>query len=140
MHDQFIAVRIAELRHPADRRLDFFHFETDAAFFQRAIVASMSSTSKATVVPSRDGFQSGWQPTPMVVGPRSYSTQAPSIAAGGRLQFERLLIKFPRSFFVRNSDGDKCYFFDHKHSPFSFSGFNLWIINLLPSGSCTTAM
>src|SRR6266480_2971153 len=29
---------------------------------------------------------------------------------------------------------------DHLQIPFSFSGFNLWMINLFPSGSCTTAM
>src|SRR4029077_17205982 len=44
------------------------------------------------------------------------------------------------TFLVGNGDGDKCDFFDHGHGSFSFSGFNLWIINLLPSGSCTTAM
>src|SRR5207249_1114040 len=46
--------------------------------FSFSIVASMSSTSKATVVPSRDGCLAGCQPTPIEVGPKSYSTHAPS--------------------------------------------------------------
>jgi hypothetical protein len=33
MHDEFVAVRIAELRHPANWRLGLFHVEGDAAFF-----------------------------------------------------------------------------------------------------------
>src|SRR5438105_9362878 len=57
-----------------------------------------------------------------------------------RLQLKRFLIKFPRPFFVRNGDGDKSNFLDHQHTPLWFSGFNLWIINLFPSGSCTTAI
>ena len=57
-----------------------------------------------------------------------------------RLQFQCFLIKFPRAFRIGNGDRDKCYFLDHAQIPFSFSGFNLWMMSLLPSGSCTTAM
>src|SRR4029077_10821356 len=48
--------------------------------FSFVMLASMSSTSKATVVPSRERFHGGLQPTPIVVGPKSYSTHAPSMA------------------------------------------------------------
>ena len=34
MHDQLVPVGIAKLRHPADRRLDFLHIESNTAFFQ----------------------------------------------------------------------------------------------------------
>src|SRR6202043_2916707 len=56
------------------------------------------------------------------------------------LQLKRFLIKLSRAFLVGHGDGDECNFLDHGHGSFAFSGFNLWIINLLPSGSCTTAM
>src|ERR1700694_2871300 len=56
------------------------------------------------------------------------------------LQLQRFLIKFPSPFLIGNGDGDKCDFLDYGHGCFSFSGFNLWMINLLPSGSWTTAM
>src|SRR6266404_9955271 len=59
---------------------------------------------------------------------------------GRGFQLERFLIELSCAFLVGNGDGDKCDFFDHGHGSFSFSGFNLWIINLLPSWSCTTAM
>ena len=33
VHDQFVPIRIAELRHPAHRRLEFFHIELHTALF-----------------------------------------------------------------------------------------------------------
>src|ERR1700745_2999425 len=54
---------------------------------------------------------------------------------GSRLQLESFLVKFARAFCIRDGNGDKRYLFNHKQGSFSFSGFNLWITMLLPSGS-----
>src|SRR5207244_2200269 len=51
------------------------------------------------------------------------------------LQLQRFLIKFSSALRVGNGNGYKCNFFDHKQTPFSFSGFSLWMTNLFPWGS-----
>src|SRR5713101_7112893 len=52
----------------------------------------------------------------------------------GRLQLECFLIEFPCALRVAYSDGDECDFVcNHLQTPFSFSGFNLWIIPEVPN-------
>src|SRR5205085_12167396 len=56
------------------------------------------------------------------------------------LELERFLIKLSRAFLVRNGNGNKCDFFNHMQGPFSFSGFNLCMTMLFPSGSLMIAI
>src|SRR6266404_8958657 len=142
MNEQLVPVGITELRHPADGCFGFLHVEGDTALFQlrvdtvKILHFKRDRSSVARRLPSGMTANADGRRTKVVFDPRAFHRRR------GWLQLERFLIKFSRAFLIRNCDGDKCDFLNHSHEqiPFSFSGFNLWTINLLPSGSWMIAM
>src|SRR4030081_167928 len=61
----------------------------------------------------------GWPD--IVLDPRAFH------ASRARLQLQCFLIKFSRAFFVRNGNGDKCYFLDHSQISFLVLGFEVYL-------------
>src|SRR6266699_435369 len=141
MHDEFVSVWIAELRHPTDRFLSFLHVEGDAALLKlgdrRIVILHLDRDRRSIAggLPRRMTTDANGRRPKVVLDPRAFHRRV------AWFQFEGLLIKLASAFLVRNGNGDECNFLcNHLQIPFSFSGFNLWIINLFPSGSCTMAM
>src|SRR6266540_1530452 len=141
VHDEFVPVWIAKLRHPTDRCLGLLDIEGDAALFE------FGNCRVDILHLERDGRSiarrlPGW----MTTNANSCRTKVvfnPCAAHCGCAwrKLERFLIKFPGPLGIADSDGNKGHLIcNHVQIPFSFSGFNLWMINLFPSGSCTTAM
>src|SRR5205085_6454938 len=135
VHDQLVTIGVAKLCHPANRCLGFRNVERDITRFQsfdrgvHIIDFKCDCCSIARRLPSRMTADTDGSVTEIILDPR------PSHLASGRLQFQCFLIKFACALGVRNCNSNESYFFNHKQGSFSFSGFNLWITMLLPSGS-----
>src|SRR6266436_3747900 len=140
MNDEFVPVWIAKLCHPTDRRLSFLEVERDAALFKLGdrridiLHLERDRRSIAGGLPRRMTTDANGRRPKVVLDPRAFHRRV------AWFQFEGLLIKLASAFLVRNGNGDECNLLDHLQIPFSLSGFNLWMINLFPSGSCTTLM
>ena len=113
MQNQFVSIRIAELRHPAHRRFHFLHVEFHAAFLQlrdRGIDIVHFERDRCSIarrLPGRmtTNADGGWPD--IVLDPRAFHGRR------GWFQLERFLIKFSRAFLVGYGDGDECDFFNH---------------------------
>ena len=123
--NELVPVGITKLCHPANRRFGFGHIESNAArfkFLNRGVDVIYLKGNRRSVprwLPGRmtTNTNGGW--AKVVLDPPSLRLRS------GRFQLERFLIKLSRAFLVRNSDGNKCDFFNNKQGSFSFSGFNL---------------
>src|SRR5436190_24163293 len=139
MHDEFISIRIAKLRHPTDWCLGLFHVKSDAAFFELGdcgvdiLNLESDRCSLAGRFPSWMTTDSDCHRAQIIFNPGAFHRRV------GRLQLECFLIKFPSALRVAYSDGDECDFVcNHLQTPFSLSGFTLSRSSKLPIGKSQT--
>ncbi len=135
MHDQLVPVRIAKLRHPADRRFHFVHVERDAAFLQladrRVDVVNFESDcgSIPRRLPGRMTADSDGRRFRVRIRPRRLPSRWSPASARG----------FPDKTF-RARSASLTAMATKATSLIMHSISDLWIMILFPSGSCTTAM
>src|SRR6476619_7133522 len=133
MHDELVPIRIAKLRHPANRRFRLLHVERHPAFLQfadRRINVVHFESDRCSVprwLPRRMTADSNRGRAQFIFNPR------PAHCRRRRLQLQRFLVKLSRSLGVTYRYRNEGNFLDH-------DDFNLWMMILFPSGSWTTAM